>query len=120
MNVLLPYFPTVLEEEFIKILAHEEQKGGGSVMPVVTAEYEANALIKGTFQMKKFQLVMFNNANYPVDLGDKCLAIKEFGYKNLVITSTCKKPLLSIRMSSLGENSKAKLIVSRATMANLL
>jgi hypothetical protein len=81
MNVVPPNFPTILEEELKKILAHEEQKGGGYVMPVVTAEFEADALIKGAFQKKEFQLVMSNDADYPVDLGDNCFAIKEFGHK---------------------------------------
>ena len=109
MNVVPPNFPTILEEELKKILAHEEQKGGGYVTPVVTAEFEADALIKGAFQKKEFQLVMSNDADYPVDLGDNCFAIKEFGHKNLVITSTCKESLLSV-MSSLGDSSKATLI----------
>jgi hypothetical protein len=78
-------------------------------MPVVTAEFEADALIKGAFQKKEFQLVMSNDADYPVDLGDNCFAIKEFGHKNLVITSTCKESLLSV-MSSLGDSSKSTLI----------
>jgi hypothetical protein len=57
-----------LEEELKKVSAHDTQKGGGFVMPVMTAEFEADALIKRASQNKKFQLVMSNDVDYPADL----------------------------------------------------
>lgn len=109
VNVVPPNFPTLLEEELIKISAHDDQKGGGCVKPVLTAMFEADALIKGAFQQGKFQLVMSNDADYPADLGDECIAIKEFKTK-FVISSTCKKTLENA-MSSLGDETKAELKV---------
>mmetsp|Transcript_2516 Transcript_2516/g.3779 ORF Transcript_2516/g.3779 Transcript_2516/m.3779 type:complete len:421 (-) Transcript_2516:23-1285(-) len=110
VNVVPPNFPMLLEEELNKISAHDKRKGGGSVAPVVTAMFEADALIKGAFMNKKFQLVMSNDADYPADLGDKCIAIKEFGTKDLVISST-SKVTLEKAMSSLGNESNANLKV---------
>jgi len=34
VNVVPPNFPTILEEELIKLSAHDDQNGGGCVMPV--------------------------------------------------------------------------------------
>jgi hypothetical protein len=70
VNLVPPNFTTLLEEELKKVSAHDTQKGGGFVMPVMTAEFEADALIKRAFQNKKFQLVMSNDVDYPADLGD--------------------------------------------------
>ncbi len=110
VNVVPPHFPELLEQELIKISAHDKQRGGGYVMPVITAMFEADALIKGAFQQRKFQLVMSNDADYPVDLGDQCLAIKDFGKKDLVISSTSKETLMNA-MSCLGDDSNAELVV---------
>jgi len=63
-----PNFTTLLEEELKKVSAHDTQKGGGFVMPVMTAEFEADALIKRAFQNKKFQVVMSNDVDYPAEV----------------------------------------------------
>ena len=60
---------------------------------IITAEFEADALMKGRYQSGKCQVLMSTDGDFPTDLGSNCVVAKVFTGRELAIASTSKKTL---------------------------
>ena len=84
-------FPEGLAEALEKINAHNIDKvTGGYVGPVCTAEFEADALIKGRFHDRKSSLIFLTDSDIPTDLGDRCLVVNVFTGRRLRVATTSR------------------------------
>ena len=89
VNFVPPNFPMLLEEALSKISAHDiDPESGGYVSTVLTAEFEADALMKGRHLESKCNLIMSTDADIPTDLGRSCIVINSFTGKDLKIATT--------------------------------
>ena len=55
-----------------------------------TAEFEADALIKGQFHDRKSSLIFSTDSDIPTDLGDRCLVVNVFTGRRLRVATTSR------------------------------
>jgi len=86
--------PTNLDNQLSKALeissAHSFTPSGGSVAKVITAEFQADAVLMQRSLDKQSFMVMSTDGDIPILVGDHCIAMKEFtkdGSITLVSTS---------------------------------
>ena len=90
-DVIPPDFPSLLADALAKISAYNvDQTTSGFVSPVLTAEFEADALIKGRYHKGKSHVIMSTNADIPTDVGDECSVGDVFTCGKLKIASASK------------------------------
>ena len=89
-----PNFPKLLSEALAKISAYDtDSESRGFVSDVLTAEFEADALIKARHLDGTSSLIMSTDADVTTDGGQDCLAVTGFTGKNLKIACIAENTL---------------------------
>ena len=83
----------LLENALWRIRAQEVNRSGGRVLPVQQAHYQADSLLNHLHVSFQIDMIMSNDANYPVQNGDKFIAIKEFTGPSVILSCTSQKTL---------------------------
>ena len=89
-NVIQTDLAEKLENELKQSVAHTSNIAGGFVDLVMTAEFQADALMMGRSISGATLMIVSSDADIPIITGDDCIAIKEFtkdGGIELVCTS---------------------------------
>lgn len=105
----VPYFAAELERELDLLSAHLTNDAGGSVLKVVTAQFQADAFMAGQIRNKHAVMVLSTDTDIPLFTGDNCVSIKGFSKKNFELVCTSKTTLQCI-MTYIGTESKAQLV----------
>mmetsp|Transcript_2837 Transcript_2837/g.5150 ORF Transcript_2837/g.5150 Transcript_2837/m.5150 type:complete len:472 (-) Transcript_2837:1596-3011(-) len=77
-NVIQTDLAEKLEKELEQSVAHSSNIAGGFVDRVMTAEFQADALMMGRSISGVTLMIVSSDADIPIIAGDDCIAIKEF------------------------------------------
>ncbi|KAL9186550.1 hypothetical protein ACHAXT_005788 [Thalassiosira profunda] len=120
-NVIQSNFEEKLVEELETTGAHARNDAGGAVLPVMTAEFQADAVIMGRLTSGDALMAVTDDADIPIIAGDGCVAVKGYmtdGSIQLVSTSRetleTMLELLSEAQKGLPEEQKANPTVTPA------
>mmetsp|Transcript_5746 Transcript_5746/g.10889 ORF Transcript_5746/g.10889 Transcript_5746/m.10889 type:complete len:233 (+) Transcript_5746:256-954(+) len=102
-------FASELERELDLLSAHLTNEAGGSVLKVVTAQFQADTYIAAQVRNKQAVMVLSTDTDIPLFTGDSCISIKGFSKKNFDLVSTSKSAL-ECMMNYVGAESKVQVI----------